>query len=578
MKVKKRTVKRLQSMLCMLLAVVGLFGLLPGEAVAADLGKISEISTEAEKLTEANLIEADLESDAKLNDLAKQLGTSVSCFRFVRIYYAGNTDNCVDIPGDRVHEEGTPGILYEAHFANPNQIFILRLVGNGVYQIICLESGKLLEVQNSSKQDCAKIVQSTIHDHPNGMWKLIQNKDGTVSFKNLATNGMLNARGGRADARELIQFHADSTMGEKFYVKDVTEDEVLCAIDSRFVRILYAINPAKCVDVPAEGILTNGMQLQLWDRYYGNQNQIYVMEKTGFGWTIKNYASQKFVEVRNSYQNGAQVAQWDPHDSACARWDILANMDGSVSFRNRESGKYLNLCGGGIGKNGQKFIQYFDDNSESMRFKIVVMGMEDVHYAVYERDITNSDINWTRKDPKGLFYNGTEWNREGYYPTFDQRVLVSVEFLDPTTVTKMLKNYAYSPTLRDQIEAIVNGEASEEAISYVLKQLGLDIPVVGTAMGVLQAVLNLQDDEERNRFVDAVSTDNPRERSGVIIYTYKTVYKSLFGVKVNGKWKPCWGAKTKTEVEYGSWTGTNFSDVYNLRLNGTTGTWHFSFK
>ena len=319
MQLKKRTKKRVQRMLCAFLAIVSLCGLLPGEAFAAELGgKISEINTEAEQPSVA-----DLETNTTLNNVAKQLGTPVSRLRFVRIYPACNTRNCMDIPGDRVHKNGTQGILYEAHFANPNQIFILHSVGNGVYQIICLESGKLLVVKDSSRSDCTPIVQRSIHGNSNGKWTMIQNRDGTVSFRNVATGGMLNAKGGRTDSHELVQYHNDGTIANNWYVKDVSEDEVLCSSGGRFVRLLYAINPGKCFDVPAEGVLKNGTQLQLWDCCYGNQNQIHVMENTGFGWVIKNHQSGKVIEVRNSsHQNGAQIAQWDPHDSACARWEM----------------------------------------------------------------------------------------------------------------------------------------------------------------------------------------------------------------------------------------------------------------
>lgn len=141
-------------------------------------------------------------------------------------------------------------------------------------------------------------------------------------------------------------------------------------VNGSFVRIRYSVN-GRYVDVPAEGISNNGTQLQLWDYAPGNANQVYQLIDTGNGWLIVSLQSGKVIEVRNSsHDDCAQVAQWSKHNLACARWDIVKNNDGSVSFRNRESGKYLNVCGGGNAGNGTKMIQYHDDKSAAMRFFI----------------------------------------------------------------------------------------------------------------------------------------------------------------------------------------------------------------
>lgn len=141
-------------------------------------------------------------------------------------------------------------------------------------------------------------------------------------------------------------------------------------VSGSFVRIRYSAN-GRCLDVPAEGISKNGTQLQIWDYTSGNQNQIFQLVDTGKGWHIISLQSGKVVEVRNSSHNDcAQVAQWSKHNLACARWDIIKNSNGSVSFRNCESGKYLNVSGGGNAGNAAKIIQYHNDKSPAMQFFI----------------------------------------------------------------------------------------------------------------------------------------------------------------------------------------------------------------
>lgn len=141
-------------------------------------------------------------------------------------------------------------------------------------------------------------------------------------------------------------------------------------VSGSFVRIRYSVNN-RYLGVPAEGISDNGTQLQIRDYAAGNQNQIFQLINTGKGWHITSLQSGKIIEVRDSsHDDCAQVAQWDKHDLACARWDIVKNSDGTVSFGNRESGKYLNVYGGGNAGNGTRMIQYHDDNTYAMRFLI----------------------------------------------------------------------------------------------------------------------------------------------------------------------------------------------------------------
>lgn len=140
--------------------------------------------------------------------------------------------------------------------------------------------------------------------------------------------------------------------------------------DGAFVRIRYAAN-GRYLDVPAEGATKNGTQLRIWDSASSNTNQYFQLIDTGKGWQIISLHSGKVVEVRDSsHQDCAQVAQWDKHNSACARWDIIRNSDGTVSFKNRESGLYLNVYGGGNAGNGTKLIQYHNDGTVAMKFYI----------------------------------------------------------------------------------------------------------------------------------------------------------------------------------------------------------------
>ena len=354
-----------------------------------------------------------------------------------------------------------------------------------------------------------------------------------------------------------------------------------------FVRIRHA-GSGRYLDVPAEAVGSNGTQLQVWDYAYGNQNQIFRMFYTQRGWEIVSVQSGKCIEVRNSsHDDCAQVAQWDRHIGKCARWDIVNNSDGTVSFRNKESGKYLNVCGGGNAPNGTKMIQYHNDGTSAMRFYIEVLDNSDVLSATYKRSIANSEIKWTRYNPfTSYIYNTTDFSKKVngsyYYPTVGQKIFVSAEYLSPNTVGKLLEKNAYKQSVWNEIKSALAGDMSEAGIKALLKKLDFgDIPGIGTALGILQIIWNSRNDAEWNRFVQAATHDAQGRCSGVVVYTYYTINKvGSYGPLNNGT--TAWGMRYYINqgitLEYMRWTGDNFGAVKSAKTAGTSGTWYYSFK
>lgn len=354
-----------------------------------------------------------------------------------------------------------------------------------------------------------------------------------------------------------------------------------------WARIRYAGND-RYLDIPYGNFYDNGTQLQLWDKAYGNQNQIFYFHDTGEGWSISSHLTGKVLEVRDSsHDDCAPVAQWDHHELACARWDVIANDDGTASFCNRESGLYLNVCGGGDAQNGTPIIQYHDDASISMRFYIEGMTNTDVLSATFDRYTKVNEVQWTEYNPFANIFNDTGWsyqnNKKYYYPTPNQGLIFdSAEYLSPNTVANILRDKAYHKSTWKQIESALNGELSEVAISELLSSLGFgSIPGLGCALGILQILWDSQNSNKWNEFVDSVQIDKQGRCSGVIIYTYYdiTTY-SIWGPLNNGSttWGTTWHIRKVPYIEYKTWSGNNFSDVCNLPVNVIDGRWWYYFK
>lgn len=354
-----------------------------------------------------------------------------------------------------------------------------------------------------------------------------------------------------------------------------------------FVRIRHA-GSGRYLDVPAEGIGNNGTQLQVWEFAYGNQNQIFRMYETSSGWEIISLQSGKCIEVRNSsHDDYAQVAQWDRHSGKCARWVLVYNTDGTVSFRNKESGKYLNVCGGGNAPNGTKMIQYHNDGTSAMRFYIEVMSNSDVLSATYKRNVKTSDIYWTSYNLlTSNIYNLTDYSRKVngnyYYPSVGQKFLISAEFLSPATVSKLIHKKAYSTSVWNEIKSALAGDMTEAGIMALMKKLDFgEVPGLGTALGILQTLWNSRDKAKWNDFLNTVTYDAKGAPCGIIVYTYHLISRvSSYGPLNNGT--TAWGMRyyitQNVVVEHKSWSGDNFGSVKSNKISGTAGTWYYTFK
>ena len=363
--------------------------------------------------------------------------------------------------------------------------------------------------------------------------------------------------------------------------------------DGRYYRIRYAAND-RYLDIPSDSYNDNGTQLQVWDYAYGHQNQVFYFKDTGNGWHI-TAMNGKIVEVRDSsHDDFASVAQWDYHELKCGLWKIVKNSDGTVSFKNKESGKYLNVEGGGDATNGTRIIQYRNDKTIAMKFYLERLDNEDVLSAFYERKMDKSEIQWTEYNPiVENIRNESPWTYQkdgvNYYPSVGQKIFVSMEFLSPNTAGNMVRERSYDKSLWSQITEAVNGEVSTEVVSQIAnnlaKEFGIerDIPFIGCALSLLKIVSESEDQNRWNRFVNAASLDERGRSAGVIVYTYYEVVDQrrpgpVYNALENDGSDWWHYIRVIPHVEYKSWSGDNFGDVSGTPVNVVGGKWAYAFK
>jgi hypothetical protein len=323
---------------------------------------------------------------------------------------------------------------------------------------------------------------------------------------------------------------------------------------------IYHVNSGRVLDVDAGQINQNGTQLQIYDKYSAHNNQVFVLVDTGEGWHIYSYASKKIVEVRNSsHEAYAQVAQWDNNGQKCGKWDIIYNTDGTISFKNCESGLYMNVYGN-YTENGTKIIQYPHDGTTAEKFKLYNLTTADVLNAKWTRHSINiSDVSWTPFINGWRVDNNTNWKIDGYYPTPNKKYLTTITYIDPGTVAKIIDQESRRKTdFKTDIIASVLTSFMPGGISEFIE--------------IYQAMDEAEANKYWNKFLDTAKISE-KGCNGIIIYTYLEV-KSRIPTSHYDRRTIVYFKKVQ---EFSSWTGSNFEYVrYNT--DNMDGSWNYNFK
>lgn len=297
------------------------------------------------------------------------------------------------------------------------------------------------------------------------------------------------------------------------------------------------VGSGKYLDINRGGT-ENGQFLQIWPRN-GNDNQNFTFLNWGSYWTIVPCHSNKVVEVRNSSRNdSAPVAQWEYAGIACQEWIIVNNSDGTVSFRNRNSGKYLDVQGNGKA-NGTRLIQYRRNNTTAQRFKLeYVKKVASLRSGSWTRSFSNSDIKWTQHNLNTNYYNYTRFSNNGAfkYPTPGYSYLYKYEYIDAETVHKMLVNKSLNKSTIQSIKDVLSDSANEYAKEQLLKKLGFgELKGTGIVMGILETLATEEKRSDWNKFANTTQSGK-----GILKITYLTITTN-----------PTWGPLSDGTGRYG---------------------------
>ncbi len=264
------------------------------------------------------------------------------------------------------------------------QMFTFKQVGNGLYEIVNVNSGKPFEAQGGSVSNGGAISQYASNGTCAQHWSVIDHGNGEYSFINSKSGKAVDVPGGNGVSGSALQIYTYNasdaqkwTLAPARTVRQELND--LAASSKGLVKegVEYAIGSVserQVFDITG-GSTNSGANLQL---YVSNatkaQRWTFSYDENGYV-TITNVKSGKVLDVSGgSKKAGANVQQYAPNGSWAQKWILVDCGDGSVKICSAiRAGFVLDLDGGSTA-NGSNVQVYDDNRTAAQRFQLYTVG------------------------------------------------------------------------------------------------------------------------------------------------------------------------------------------------------------
>ena len=338
----------------------------------------------------------------------------------VSIRKADNSNVVLDIP-NATSEDGQNVEVYESH-GGKAQKFEIQRVGENEVRIRTAASGGWLKEESS--REGANVIQSgNSKTEPTDAdtWKVEWNEG--IVLVNKESGLCLTVKDNSSENNaEVIVMPKDGSDSQSFLV---TEEDL---IKEGWYEIESKLG--KMMDLDGSGSEW-GTNIAIWDKNDQN-NQKFKIVKQSDGYVIYTMHNLALDVEDASMEDGANIRQWEDNGALCQRWIPEIKDGGYISFKNANSGKYINVENGST-ENGANIEQYTGNDSDSQLWKLTettfVTGWvsRDGQWYCYDPQTGQLVTNCTRVDPMmtdpaqyGSLYDfDSEGRATWHLPTFD---------------------------------------------------------------------------------------------------------------------------------------------------------------
>lgn len=264
------------------------------------------------------------------------------------------------------------------------QMFTFKQVGNGLYEIVNVNSDKPFEAQGGSASNGGAVSQYSSNGTCAQHWSIVDCGNGEYSFINSKSGKAIDVPGGNGVSGSALQIYTYNgsdaqkwTLAPARTIRQELND--LAASGKGLVNegVEYAIGSVserQVFDI-AGGSINSGSNLQL---YASNatkaQRWTFSYDKNGYV-TITNVKSGKVLDVfAGSKKAGANVQQYASNGSWAQKWILVDCGDGSFKICSAiRTGFVLDLAGGSTA-NGANVQVYDDNGTAAQRFRLYTAG------------------------------------------------------------------------------------------------------------------------------------------------------------------------------------------------------------
>lgn len=260
--------------------------------------------------------------------------------------------------------------LYQSNGTNA-QKFKITYLGNGLYSIANVGSGKLLDVSGGNTKNGTNVWQYTGNGTGVQKWILQATGDGYYRIVSAISGKCLDAADGRSSNGTNIQIYkSNGTDAQKFRLTLVNESR---SVSDGVYTISSALSSGMVLDVNDAGT-ANGTNVQLYTAN-GTWAQKWYVKYLGDGrYTLTAMNADKALDVNNNaLSDYTNVHIYSGNGTSAQKWYIKAAGDGSYYIISSSSGSYLDVSGGSA-KNGTNIQIFHPNGTKAQKFTFTRTG------------------------------------------------------------------------------------------------------------------------------------------------------------------------------------------------------------
>lgn len=221
-----------------------------------------------------------------------------------------------------------------------NQMFDIKYMGAGYYQILSVQSGKSLDVANASSEPGANLWEYSWNGSNAQLWKFIVNSDGSYYIKSKLGTVVDIFSGIIAEGTNIQMYTANGSDAQKWKLESGKEGIDERPLENGTYTISNATNSKQVLDIASavetdyaniQMYASNNTSAQRFELYYvGNGYYQILSEKSGKSLDVANGSKKQGANVWLYYYNGTKPQRFNISYVGKGYYKIIAEHSGKA--------------------------------------------------------------------------------------------------------------------------------------------------------------------------------------------------------------------------------------------------------